>query len=476
MNSSKLIKIAVMALIPLIIWFTPPPEGLEVNAWRLFGFYLTAIVGLVIKPWGAPVVLLVSIAASSIFLNNTSAVLSGYASSTLWLVFSAFALSVAFVKTGLGRRIAYHLIGMFGSTVLRLGYVTAILDFIISPVTPSNTARAGGIVYPIINATARALGSEPGETAKKAGAYLSANTYMVTKVTSFMFATAMAPNLLAADFMNKILGVDLNWGVWALAMVIPGLVMLLAVPFVTYIFERPTLTKIDNHTIAKQGLEDLGPMKLSEKILVAIFILALLGWAMPSILEQGFGIKFSINATAVAVAAMCLSIVCNVIKWDDVLKSNGAWNTFIWFGGIIGMSSALSKVKFFEWLAKFMETHIHFGENAFIALVIIGFISVAVRYLFASGSAYVVAMLPVFLTVGKVAGIDPMGLALVLAATNSYGGALTHYGGAAAPIIFGEGFNDVKTWWIVGGLVAIVCFVLTMTVGYGYWSAIGLIK
>ena len=65
------------------------------------------------------------------------------------MIIAAFSLSVAFGKTGLGHRVAYHLIRAFGSTVLRLGYVTALLDLILSPATPSNTARAAGIVYPI---------------------------------------------------------------------------------------------------------------------------------------------------------------------------------------------------------------------------------------------------------------------------------------------------------------------------------------
>lgn len=473
--NGKLVRIGIIVLVPLIMWFVPPPEGLSVGAWRLLGFYLTAILGLVLKPWTAPLVLLASIAGSSIFLNNPRDVLVGYASTTLWLVFSAFALSVAFVKTGLGRRIAFHMIGAFGHTTLRLGYVTALLDFVIAPVTPSNTARAGGIVFPIMNAVAKALGSEPGETAKKAGSYLMSNTYMVTKVTSFMFATAMAPNLLAADFMNKILGVTLDWGTWAMAMIVPGLIMLIIVPAIGYYMDKPTLTTIDNKKIAAEGLAELGEMKGSEKILVGIFIMALLGWAMPSILSQGFGIKFALDATAVAIVAMVLCFILGVIDWEDMLASKGAWNTYIWFGGIIGMSSALSKMKFFDWLAKVMGQNIDFGNNALMALILVGFLSVAVRYLFASGSAYVVAMLPVFLTVGKVAGVDPMALALVLAATNAYGGALTHYGGAAAPIIFGAGYNEVKTWWIVGGVVAIVCFVLTVTVGYAWWGMIGLV-
>ena len=452
---NKLLKIAIMFAIPLAMWFITPPEGLSVGAWRLLGFYLMAIVGLVVKPWPAPIILLLSIAGSAIFLNATKNVLSGYASTTVWLVFSAFSLSVAFVKTGLGRRIAYLLIKSLGHTTLRLGYVTALLDLIISPVTPSNTARCGGIVFPIMNSVAKALGSEPGESAKKAGSYLMVNTYMVTKVTSLMFATAMAPNLLAADYMNKILGVDINWGLWALALVVPGLVMLLITPALVYYLDKPSIQHIDSHAIADEGLKELGPMSGREKSLIAIFILALVGWALPSILTQGFGIKFSLDATAVAIVAMVAALVTGVIKWEDMLESKGAWNTLIWFGGIIGMSN--------------------FGDNPMLALTIIGAISIAVRYLFASGSAYVVAMLPVFLTVGKVAGVNPMALSLLLAATNSYGGALTHYGGAAAPIVFGAGYNTVKSWWIIGGIFAIMCFIVNLTVGYAWWEILGIL-
>ena len=41
---SKLLKIAIMFAIPLAMWFITPPEGLSVEAWRLLGFYLMAIV------------------------------------------------------------------------------------------------------------------------------------------------------------------------------------------------------------------------------------------------------------------------------------------------------------------------------------------------------------------------------------------------------------------------------------------------
>ncbi|VEB94121.1 Sodium:sulfate symporter [Citrobacter koseri] len=168
MNKKSIWKLIIILAIPCIIGLIPAPAGLSELAWVLFGIYLAAIVGLVIKPFPEPVVLLIAVAASMVVVGNlsegafkTTSVLSGYASGTTWLVFSAFTLSAAFVTTGLGKRIAYILIGKIGNTTLGLGYVTVFLDLVLSPATPSNTARAGGIVLPIINSVAVALGSEP---------------------------------------------------------------------------------------------------------------------------------------------------------------------------------------------------------------------------------------------------------------------------------------------------------------------------
>ena len=462
----KLWRVAVMAAIVAIAWFGGTPEGLKPQVWQLFGIYLATIVGLVLKPFPVPITVLLGVATSSILLSNTKDVLAGYSNTALWLIFAAFALSVAFGKTGLGHRIAYHLVRLFGSTTLRLGYVTAFLDLILSPATPSNTARAAGIVYPINLSIAEAVGSYPGETAKKAGAYLLQNGYFATKVTSFLFATAMAPNYLALDFITKLTGVSLNWAQWAAAMFVPGFIMLMLMPLIGYMYERPSVKEIDNKKIAADGLAELGPMKASEKGLIVIALLAITGWILPT-----FGIK--IDATAVAIVAMIATFVCGIISWDDLLKTKAAWNTLIWFGGILGLSSALTKGKFFEWLAKFLEAHMNFGLDPFMMLILISIISVVVRYFFASGTAYISAMLPVFLIVGINAGIDPTLLAFIMIGTNAYGGSVTHYGAAPGPIIFSAGYNNVKDWWTVGLISAVVCLVLNYVIGIPWWKITG---
>ncbi|HCS1474260.1 TPA: anion permease, partial [Shigella flexneri] len=111
-----------------------------------------------------------------------------------------------------------------------------------------------------------------------------------------------------------------------------------------------------------------------------------------------------------------------IVTWEDVVKNKGGWNTLIWYGGIIGLSSLLSKVKFFEWLAEVFKNNLAFDGHGNVAFFVIIFLSIIVRYFFASGSAYIVAMLPVFAMLANVSGAPLMLTALALLFSNSYGG------------------------------------------------------
>lgn len=471
MALSKTQKLAILVAIPVLFFLIPAPEGLSLIAWRLLGIYIATIVGLVIKPYGEPVILLAAVAASAATIGNTAGAeklvkvgqtLSGYQSGTTWLIFTAFTLSSAFVITGLGKRIAYYMIGWIGNTTLRLGYVTVFLDLLLSPATPSNTARAGGIVFPIINSVAVALGSDPEKSPKLAGRYLLLNVYMTVKTTSYLFLTAMAPNALALSIMEPVLGFKVNWIEWFLAASVPGLLCLFVIPLICYFIAKPELKHVDNKNIAKKGLEELGPMSMREKSLAVLFVLALLGWIFADFL--------GVNSTTVALITMVLCIVLNIVSWDDVRKNKAGWDTLIWYGGIIGMSKILENAKFFEWLADTLNKHLDFGDHGMLALVVILILSVSVRYLFASGGAYVAAMIPVFATVGKVAGAPVELLTLGLLFANSYGGSVTHYGGGPGPITFGAGYNDIKSWWTAGFIIAFGSLLVHTTIGFGWWN------
>jgi len=464
---SKAWKIGICVLLPLVIVSLPAPSGLTPAAWQIFAIYMAAIVGLVLRPFDEAVILLSVIAASGLAFGNIGSLLGGYASSTAWLVFSAFMIGTAFIATGLGHRIAYVLIGRFGRTTLGLGYVAALTDLIISPATPSNTARTGGIVYPIFQSAAVALDSTPGPTARRIGAYLTLTLYYISFTTGYTFLTAMAPNVLILSFGESIFKIKVDWMLWAKAAIVPGLVTLFLIPWVVYKIYPPEMKNIDNKALAEKGLAKLGPMSTREKALSVIFVLAVLGWAL--------GAYLKIDATSVAIGFVAACLLTGVITWENLLASKSAWGTFIWYGGIIGLADTLAKAKFFDWLAKLVSTNVNFsGANMLVIMAALVIFSLVVRYLFASMAAYVASMIPVLFTIALAANVPVLPVFFLIAFSAGYGGMLTHYGGALSPILFGTGYIDQITWWKIGAMVAMMSFLTTFILGLSYWKIINM--
>ena len=460
------LKLVIVLAIGLGLYYSPVPEGLTPDIWKLFAIYIASMVCLLLKPFPEAIVFLSAIALCSILFKHTSHFLEGYTEGVPWLIFSAFMIGAAFIKTGLGERIAYILIRYIGRSSLGLGYVVAFTDLLLAFVTPSNTARTGGIVLPIIQSVAKTLGSEPGPTSRRIGAYLVLLAYQISLTTGYIVITGVAPNLLIAKFASDILGVQLHWGNWFAAAVIPGMTMLLLLPYLVYRLYPPEIKELDNKKMAADGLKKLGPMSGKEKILIGLFFLAILGWT------TGFVTK--IETQAVALGVMSLIMMTGILTWEDMIHQHSAWHTLIWFGGILGLMSGLVKGKFFIWAAATLKAYLNFGDlDPMIILAIITFISLGVRYFIASGSAYVASMVPVFFTVGLVAGVPPMPLALVLAFSHVYGCLLTHYGSGAGIVLYGSGFVPQWTFWRIGTITVIISTALNFAV-IPFWRMIGL--
>ena len=146
-----------------------------------------------------------------------------------WLVVGAYIIAQAFRDTNLGKRISFWMIRIFGRSTLGLGYAAAFADFIIAPVTPSNAARTGGIIYPIFLSVAESLGSYPDKNPRGFGAYISVLLYVVTMCTGITFLTGYAANTVAWALADQMLGLHITWLQWTTAFILPaGIVLLIA--------------------------------------------------------------------------------------------------------------------------------------------------------------------------------------------------------------------------------------------------------
>lgn len=466
-NKTAIFKWIILFLTIIVIVNIPAPEGLDKSVMKILAIYGASILGLIIRPAGESVVLIV-IAGLGSLMVKPSVVLGGFSTTTVWLVFVAFLISMAFVKTGIGARIAYLLIGVFGRTTLGLCYVMAIVDAVISPATPSNTARSGGITYPIFKSIAHTLGSDPGPDGRKIGALFTMLQGLVSYTTAALFITACAPNSVTVGLASSILGVEITWAGWAVAMAVPTVILLLILPVLIYRLYPPELKNIpDAKEISQKGLQELGPLKNSEKILMALFVLSILGWA--------FGPQLGLDATCVAMAFLAFALLFHLFEIKDVLENKSAWNTLLWFGFICGLSASLANAGFFVWLAEQVQKTMNLAALGMIpALALIIAVCLGIRYLFASMGAYVTSFVPVAFTIGMVAGVPPYVLVYMVGACTAYGCGLTHYGGALGPVLYGTGYVKQNDWWRLGFIYAMTSVLIYFAAGLPYWKLLGL--
>ncbi|GAA0317893.1 anion permease [Psychrobacter aestuarii] len=468
----------------LIIWFViPVPEGVTPNAWHMLALFVATIVAIIGKalPIGAIAIIAVTLVALTGVTSDSpstaiSDALSSFSSPLIWLIGVAVMISRGLIKTGLGNRIAYYFISIFGKKSIGVAYSLAAAELMVAPITPSNTARGGGIIHPIMKSIAQSFDSTPeAGTQNKIGRYLAMVNYHSNPITSGMFITATAPNPLVVDLVNKATGseIQLSWTTWAVAMFIPGMLCLLVMPWVIYFLYPPELKATPNaKTFATDNLEKMGKVSQAEKIMLGVFALMLLLWAnIPAMI---LGDAFSVNATTTAFIGLSVLILTGVLSWDDILKEKSAWDTIVWFGALIMMASYLSKLGLIDWFAGSIETMIGTTGVGWVgAVVILTLVYLYIHYFFASTTAHITALFAAFYAVGLSLGAPPMLYALILAAAGNIMMTLTHYATGTAPIIFNSGYVTLGEWWRLGAVMSVVNLVLWIGAGLLWWKLLG---
>ncbi|MGX9135781.1 anion permease [Rummeliibacillus sp. JY-2-4R] len=464
----KYIPLIIVVLIGAIIWFLPPPGDLKVQAWHLFAIFVATIIGLIIKP--IPMGSVAILALTVVILTNTlklEEALSGFQNSTIWLIVIAFFISRGFIKTGLGTRVAYIFVRLFGKKTLGLSYSLIASDLILSPAMPSNTARAGGILLPIIRSLSETYGSKSGDgTERKIGAFLTTTSFQANMVTSAMFLTAMAANPLAAKLTQEISGTTISWVGWMVAAIVPGLISLIVVPFLIYKIYPPEIKETPSATEeAKKKLDAMGPLKKEEWYMIGIFIILLVLWI--------FGSNFHLDATITAFIGLSLLLLTQVLTWSDIKQEQGAWDTLVWFSVLVMMATFLNSTGMIPWFSDMVKGLIG-GTSWMIALVILVIIYFYSHYFFASNTAHVSAMYGAFLSVLVAIGAPPMVSALLLAFISNLFGCLTNYGSGPAPVFFGTGYVTQEKWWGIGFMISIVHLIIWLVIGGLWWKVLGL--
>jgi L-tartrate/succinate antiporter len=457
--------------VPLLVWLTsvviPHPAGLTAAGWHYLALFAAVIVALVLEPIPASAVGLVGITVATtmgyVFADPAESIkwgLGGFSDGTVWLIFGSLVFSTGYEKTGLGRRIALTLVKHLGKSTLGLGYAVMLADLLIAPFTPSNTGRSAGVVFPIVRGIPPLYDSAPGASARRIGGYLMWTAFASTAVTSTLFLTALAPNLLATSLIHKATGASITWPQWLEGSFPIGLILLALLPYLVFLIYPPEIrSSREVPAWAASELDAMGRFKADEAMMGLSILLALVLWI--------FGGAW-IHATTVVLVVVTLMILTRIIAWDDVIGNRSAWDTLLYFATLLTLAEGLNRVGVVAWVAQGVSSLLSGYPPLVVMALLVAFFFV-IHYLFASLTAHTTAVLPALLAAGMhFPGMPVRTFALLLAYAIGLMGVISPYATGPAPVYYGSGYIPRRDFWLLGLVFGMIFLAVLLGVGMPY--------
>lgn len=451
----------ILTLIVAVLWDFKP-DGISESGWHLLIIFIATITTIVSAPMQLGALAVLSLTATIITGTlSTSEALSGFNSNVSWLVLLALFVSESISKTGLGKRIAYYLMGKSRNSLIGISYTLVICELILSPAIPSIVARGGGIIYPILASVI--------EVVNKKGKREDINFYLVqvcfhsTVITSAITLTAMAANPLIISIASTF-GVNISWSTWFIAAIIPGLLNLILMPIILYYILKPRDIDINKiKEFAKNHLASLESFTKEEVLIASTLIGLITLWI--------FGDYLGINATKTIFIGFSILLITGVIPWDDVISNKKAWDIFIWFSTLLMLSDYLVKFDAISWINQEIKYFIYdIDKNIVIPVAL--FLFFYLHYLFVSTTAYVSTLLAPFLIILLNFGIPGKISVMILAILAILSGGLTHYTIGTAPGYFLISGVKVQKWCKIGFIVSTINILIWLTACSIWWKFI----
>jgi len=451
----------------------PPPESLPVEAWHVFAVFVGVVLGFLLRPLEmAPIVLL---GLLTLFLTHgwkdspteslklKSMVASGFGDRTVWLVVFAFLIADAVEATGLGRRLALLLLAKLGRSLIGLAYAVSLTDLFLAPFLPSNTARGGGIVSPIVQSLARSIGSDPVKSPRRGGAYLVQVGAHANLVTSAMFLTAMAGNAQIPVVAETFLGRTFDFRTWATGAVVPGLVALALVPWVVHWLERPEKVDVSSaRRDVRKKLSEMGATSAREWRLAGLLLTLLATWTL-----QG-----QYGTTTIALAGVLSLVLLGIRSWQDLTHCSRAWDALLWLGGFVALAKSLKTTGFTTWFAEAMRVQFD-GADPIVAALLLAIVYYLSMYLFSQLTAHIVALAGTFFAIAMHLGAPPQLILALIAYFSCLCGTTTPWSTGPLIIYFGQGYVSVGRWMRNGLAMTVFQMSLWLTVGMAWWKFLG---
>ena len=409
---------AAGALAAVVLIVTCPIPGLSYQATAVLGILIMAIVwwitGVLPEFVTAVVMAVLFVAVAGISVGAT---FSTFASSTWWLLLSAFTLGVGMKTSGLMKRIALAIVRKFPRTFRCQVIAQLVTGTVLGPLIPSLAVK-GAMLAPLAMNIGDELGYE--RQGKRATGLFAAMLVGIRTVAPTIVSASITGYALMATLPADVQE-QFNMASWFVA-ALPWLVVVLVLNYflIMGIYGRGEKAASGSETVGAPGnaqslkqssrggtdLSDnqpipdgLGPLSVVEKRMLAIILVTVVLWA-----TEPF---HHVSAMAVGLAALVAMFVLKVID-VPAFKSGVNWTSLLFIGIALGLGSVFAEAGLNDWVMQTCGPAFQaLAGNPYLLVLGIGVITVVLRFLIVSEVAYLNLLMAFLVPMAASVGVNP---------------------------------------------------------------------
>lgn len=393
---------AAGALAAAVLIATCPIPGLSYQATAVLGILIMAIVwwitGVLPEFVTAVVMAVLFVVVAGISVGAT---FSTFASSTWWLLLSAFTLGVGMKTSGLMRRIALAIVRKFPRTFRCQVIAQLVTGTVLGPLIPSLAVK-GAMLAPLAMSIGDELGYE--RQGKRATGLFAAMLVGIRTVAPTIVSASVTGYALMATLPADVQE-QFNMASWFVA-ALPWLVVVLVLNYflIMGIYGRGEKAGESscggtNEGDSKPIPDGLGPLSAVEKRMLAIILVTVVLWA-----TEPF---HHISAMAVGLVALVFMFVLKVID-VPAFKSGVNWTSLLFIGIALGLGSVFAEAGLNDWVMQTCGPAFQaLAGNPYLLVLGIGVITVVLRFLIVSEVAYLNLLMAFLVPMAASVGVNP---------------------------------------------------------------------
>jgi len=384
---------------------------------------------------------------------NVREALRGFVNPVPYFLVGVLALGLAVARSGLAERIARRILTHARGRSLRVYVQLVVAMPVLTFLLPSATTRSSILVhiYEEVFALARVPAAAP---IRKAVMLALAS---INRLASTALLTGGITPMMAAAIIG-----GMSWTGWFALMAVPYWGILVLGGALTGLLYRRGLGR----PMAAADLARAGTWTGREARTLAIVLGASALWLTDALHHM----DPALPALLALVALLTPGV--GPLRWSDLDRGVG-WANFFVIGASISLAHALGESGAAAWLARGLVGALPgLGGHPVAAIVLLMLGATALRALIPNISGFLALALPVAMSVGREAGLNPLLCALVVMMT---GDAVLYYPAqsASALVIYERGHVTAGEVARFGVWMTLVAWVAILLIALPYWRFLG---